>query len=104
MSSKLKTRIILVSTNHKVLDEFTKQIKEIAEKTGSKCSGPVYLPTKRVVIPTRRSPCGEGTHTWDKFEMRIHKRLIEIEQNERTMRHLIRLIVPEDVFIEVRLK
>ncbi|MEM0057079.1 MAG: 30S ribosomal protein S10 [Candidatus Geothermarchaeota archaeon] len=104
MSSKLKTRIILVSTNHKVLDEFTKQIKEIAEKTGSKYTGPVYLPTKRVVIPTRRSPCGEGTHTWDKFEMRIHKRLIEIEQNERTMRHLIRLVVPEDVFIEVRLK
>ena len=104
MPRDLRTRIILVSTDHKVLDEFTNQIKEIVERTGSKYSGPVYLPTRRVVIPTRRSPCGEGSETWDKFEMRIHKRLIDIEQNERTMRHLIRLRVPEEVFIEVRLK
>lgn len=104
MSRELRTRIILVSTNHKVLDEFVNQIKEIVESTGAKYSGPVYLPTKRVVIPTRRSPCGQGSETWDKFELRLHKRLIDIEQNERTMRHLIRLRVPEEVFIEVRIK
>ena len=104
MPKELMTRIILVSTDHKVLDEFTNQIKEIVEKTGSKYAGPVYLPTRHVVIPTRRSPCGEGSETWDKFELRVHKRLIDIEQNERTMRHLIRLKVPEEVFIEVRLK
>ncbi len=104
MPKELMTRIILVSTDYKVLDKFTNQIKEIVEKTGSRYAGPVYLPTRRVVIPTRRSPCGEGSETWDKFELRIHKRLIDIEQNERTMRHLIRLKVPEEVFIEVRLK
>ncbi len=103
MPIERRTRIILVSTDHKVLDEFAKQIKEIAEKTGARYSGPVPLPTKRVVIPTRRSPCGQGSETWDKFELRIHKRLIDIEQNERTMRHLIKLKVPEEVFIEVRL-
>lgn len=101
MPRELRTRIVLVGTDHKVLDEFMRQIKEVVEKTGAKYSGPVYLPTRRVVIPTRRSPCGEGSETWDKFEMRIHKRLIDIEQNERTMRHLIRLRVPELSLIHI---
>lgn len=104
MPRELKTRIILVSTDHKVLDEFVNEIKKVVESTGAKYSGPVYLPTKRIVIPTRRSPCGQGSETWDKYELRLHKRLIDIEQNERTMRHLIRLRVPEDVFIEVRIR
>ena len=104
MPKELRTRIILVGTDHRVLDEFVNQIREVVEKTGAKYAGPVYLPTRRVIIPTRRSPCGEGSETWDKFELRIHKRLIDIEQNERTMRHLIKLRVPEEVFIEVRLK
>ncbi len=98
-----RTRIILLGTNHKSLDKFVEEIRKIAEKTGARYSGPVYLPTRRIVIPTRRSPCGQGSETWDKFELRIHKRLIDIEQNERAMKHLIRLPVPEDVYIEVRL-
>lgn len=92
-----------MGTDHKVLDEFMLKVREIAEKTGAKYSGPVYLPTRRLVVPTRRSPCGQGSETWDKFELRIHKRLIDVEQNENTMKHLIRLRVPDDVFIEVRL-
>lgn len=98
-----KTRIIVMGTDHRVLDEFMLKVREIAEKTGAKYSGPVYLPTRRLVVPTRRSPCGQGSETWDKFELRIHKRLIDVEQNENTMKHLIRLRVPDDVFIEVRL-
>lgn len=98
-----KTRIIVMGTDHKVLDEFMMHVKEIAERTGAKYSGPVYLPTRRLVIPTRKSPCGQGSETWDKFELRIHKRLIDVEQNEVTMKHLIRLKVPDEVFIEVRL-
>ena len=40
--------------------------------------GPVRIPTKKLVITTRRSPCGNGTNTWDRYEMRIHKRVIDI--------------------------
>lgn len=43
-----------------------------------KVKGPVRLPTKTLRITTRKSPCGEGTNTWDRFEMRIHKRLIDL--------------------------
>ena len=43
-----------------------------------KVKGPVRMPTKRLTITTRKAPCGEGTNTFDKFEMRIHKRLIDM--------------------------
>lgn len=56
-----KTRIIVMGTDHRVLDEFMLKVREIAEKTGAKYSGPVYLPTRRLVVPTRRSPCGQGS-------------------------------------------
>jgi small subunit ribosomal protein S10 len=50
------------------------------------------------------SPCGEGTKTWDHYEMRIHKRLIDIDADERTMRQVMRIRVPDDVYIEIELK
>ena len=40
--------------------------------------GPVRMPTKILRVTTRKSPCGEGTNTWDRYEMRIHKRVIDI--------------------------
>lgn len=96
------TRITLTGTNPKSLDKICEELKKIAEKTGVKYSGPVYLPTRRIVIPTRRSPCGEGTNTWDKFELRIHRRLFDLEPNERAMKYIIRLPIPDDVYIEVK--
>ena len=40
--------------------------------------GPVRIPTKTLRVTTRKSPCGEGTNTWDRYQMRIHKRVIDI--------------------------
>jgi len=40
--------------------------------------GPVRLPTRTLRITTRKTPCGEGSKTWDRFEMRIHKRIIDL--------------------------
>ncbi|MEM3736720.1 MAG: 30S ribosomal protein S10 [Candidatus Bathyarchaeia archaeon] len=98
-----KARIRLTSVNQQKLDEICKEIKDIAEKVGAKISGPIPLPTKRIVQPTRKSPCGEGTATWDHFELRVHKRLIEVEANERLMRRVMRVRVPDDVYIEISL-
>lgn len=97
-----KTRITLTGTNPRSLDKMCGDLKGIAEKTGAKYSGPIYLPTRRVTIPTRRTPCGEGTRTWDRFEMRVHRRLFDVEPNERAMKYIIRLSIPDDVFIEVK--
>ena len=55
-------------------------LKRGAEDKGLKgrVSGPVRLPTKVLRITTRKTPCGEGSKSWDRFEMRIHKRIIDL--------------------------
>lgn len=97
-----KTRITLTGTELEDLDEICEELKDIAEKTGAKYSGPVYLPTRNVTIPTRRSPCGQGTETWDKYQMRMYRRLFDLESNERAMKYIVRLPIPDTVFIEVK--
>jgi len=98
-----KARIRLTSKDKNKLEELCEELKAIAEKTGVKIAGPIPLPTKRLRVTTRKSPCGEGTHTWDRYEMRVHKRLIEMDANERCMRRVMRLRVPDEVFIEITL-
>ncbi len=99
-----KARIRLSGLNPKDLDKICQQIKEIANKTGVAISGPVPLPTKRLVIPVRKSPDGEGSETYDHWEMRIHKRLIDIAADERALRQIMRIQVPKDVNIEIVLE
>lgn len=98
-----KAKIILTSTNVKLLEDVCNQIKAITEKTGVKMKGPVPLPTKKRKVVTRKSPCGEGTHTFDKWELRIHRRYVEIDQDERTLRQFMRLKMPEEVQLRVSL-
>ncbi len=98
-----KARIKLTSTDYKKLDEVCGELKTIAERTGVKSIGPQPLPTKRLRVPVMKSPCGEGTKTWDKWELRIHKRLVDIEAEERVMRRIMRMRVPEEVFISIEL-
>ena len=99
-----RARIRLSSTKPGDLNQICEEIRKIAEKTGVRLRGPIPLPTKRLVVPTRKSPCGEGTHTWDKWEMRIHKRLVGIEADERAMRQVMKVNVPDNVSIEIELK
>ena len=99
-----RARIRLSSTDHEKLDEVCRQVKAIAERTGVRMSGPVPLPTRRILVPTKKAPDGEGTITWDKWELRVHKRLIDMEASERAMRQIMRIQVPEEVHIEIELK
>ena len=59
---------------------------------------------KKLVVPTRKSPDGEGKATWEKWELRIHKRLIGIGADERAMRQIMKVSVPDNVSIEIELK
>jgi len=74
-----KARIRLSGTDFEKIEMVCDRIKEIAERTGVNLAGPIPLPTKKLVVPTRKSPDGEGTETWDRWQMRVHKRLIDIE-------------------------
>ena len=91
------------STDPKDLNSICDEIGKIAERTGVKIRGPIPLPTKKLIVPTRKSPCGEGTNTWDKFETRIHKRLVDVDPNERFLKRLMRIKTPESVFVEIEL-
>ena len=98
-----KARIKLASVDIDKLNQTCVFIKDIADKTGVNMRGPIPLPTKRLKVATRRSPCGQGTETWERFEMRIHKRLIDLGLDERALRLVMRVPIPEGLNIEIEM-
>ena len=99
-----KARIKLTSTNYETLEEICNKIIEVAERTGAKHSGKIALPTKKLIIPTRKSPCGGGTETYERWQMRLHKRLLDIQADERTLKRVMRVEIPEEVHLEMEFK
>ena len=97
-------RIKLTSINLRKLDDVCVEIMGIGKKTGVKIKGPIPLPVKKLHIATRKSPCGSGTETYEKWEMRMHRRLIDISADDKAIRQLIRLKIPDDVYLELILK
>ncbi len=95
--------IKLVSTISKDIDQIAGQIKTIANTIQVKSKGPVPLPTRRLSHTTRKTPCGDGSHTYEKWEMRVHKRLIIIDGSEQALRQIMRIRVPDTVQIEMSL-
>lgn len=63
--------------------------------------GPVRLPTKVLTHTTRKSPCGEGSKTWDHFEMRIHKRLIDLHSPSEIVKQITSISLEPGVEVEV---
>ena len=99
-----KVRIKLKSINIDQLNAICNEIKEIASKSGTPISGPIPLPTKKLKITTRKSPCGNGTATFDNFEMRIHSRLIDLPADDRVLHAVMRLYIPRSVTIKIEMK
>ncbi|MFA5019932.1 MAG: 30S ribosomal protein S10 [Candidatus Pacearchaeota archaeon] len=97
-------RIKLSSTNIEQLNEITSIIKEIANKAGVIAKGPIPIPTKKLKVTTRKSPCGNGTATFDRFEMRIHKRIIDLPSNDKVLHSVMRLQIPKSVNIKIEMK
>lgn len=98
-----KARIKLESQDTNELDSVCSQIRDIAKKSGVQLKGPVPLPTKRLRISTRRTPCGDGSDTYEKWELRIHKRLIEVFADDRVLRDVMRIRIPSSVNVEMTL-
>jgi small subunit ribosomal protein S10 len=98
-----KARIKIASADITKVNQVCDYIKDIAEKTGVDMRGPIPLPTKKLKVTTRKGPCGNGTATWDRFEMRIHKRLIDLGIDERALRLVMRVPIPEGLNIEIEM-
>lgn len=98
-----KARIKIASTDIKKINDICKYIKDVVDKTGVMMKGPIPLPTKKLKITTRKSPCGNGKATWDRYEMRVYKRLIDLGIDERTLRLVMRVPIPEGLNIEIEM-
>ena len=98
-----RIRIKLKAYDHNLIDQSSSKIVETAKRTGAKVSGPIPLPTQKEIITILRA-----THKYkdsrEQFEIRTHKRLIEIVgPTAETIDALSRLELPSGVDIEIKL-
>ncbi len=97
-----KIRIYLQSYDHKLLDQSAKKIAEVVKKNGSELAGPLPLPTKTKKYTVLRS-VHVNKDSREQFEMRIHRRFIEIkESNNDILKALSSLSLPAGVSIEIK--
>jgi len=100
-----KIRITLNSTNVRNLEKVCADlIRGAHEQRLMKVKGPVRLPTKHLRITVRKSPCGEGTNTWDRFEMRIHKRIIDLYSPSDVVKQITSISIEPGVHVEVTIE
>ncbi len=103
MSDEQKIRIRLKAYDHNVVDESSKKIAETVLRTEAKIKGPIPLPTEIHRYCVIRGPHVHKTGR-EHFEMRIHKRLIDIiEPTAQTVDSLMRLDLPAGVEVEIKL-
>jgi len=77
------------------------ELKSKAVSKNLKVSGPVRMPTKILRITTRKTPCGEGTNTWDRFQMRVHKRILDLHSPAEVVRQITNISIEPGVDVEV---
>ncbi|KAJ1968501.1 40S ribosomal protein S20 [Dispira parvispora] len=96
-----RIRITLTSRNVKNLEKVCSDLVLRAKEKRLKVKGPVRLPTKVLRIVTRKTPNGEGTKTWDRFEMRVHKRLIDLHSPSEIVKQITSISIEPGVEVEV---
>ncbi len=100
---KKKIRIKLRAYDHKIIDSSAKEIVETAIRCGNKVVGPVPLPTETHKYTVNRSTFVHKTSR-EQFEIRVHKRLIDIlEPNPKILDALRNLDLPAGVDIEIKM-
>ena len=98
-----KIRIRLKAYDNVVLDQSAEKIVDTAKRTGAKVSGPIPLPTKREIVTILRSP-HKHKDSREQFEMRTHKRVIDIlYPTQTTVDSLMKLDLPAGVDVEMKL-
>ena len=95
------TIIKLTGENHRDIDAVASQIKTICDNGGISLRGPIPLPTRRLVVPVRKAPDGEGSETYDHWEMRIHKRVIDLHSPGEIVKQITSINIEAGVDVEV---
>ncbi|KAF9620749.1 hypothetical protein IFM89_014353 [Coptis chinensis] len=96
-----RIRITLSSKNVKNLEKVCADLVTGAKTRTLKVKGPVRMPTKVLKITTRKAPCGEGTNTFDRFEMRVHKRVIDLLSSSEVVKQITSIQIEPGVEVEV---
>ena len=96
--------ISLHALDHGSVDIVCEQIRTISGRTGVKMTGPIPLPTRKLRVPVRKAPDGGGSETWVRWEARLHKRLIYIDADDRALRQLMRIQIPDGVKISIQIQ
>ncbi|KAK4701584.1 small subunit ribosomal protein S20e, partial [Phenoliferia sp. Uapishka_3] len=96
-----KIRITLTSRNVKALEKVCSDLVQRSKDKDLRVKGPVRLPTKVLKITTRKTPCGEGSKTWDHLEMKIHKRLIDLTSPAEVVKQITSMSIEPGVEVEV---
>lgn len=99
-----KVRIKLSSIDIAQLNNVIASIKEIIDRTGVAMRGPIPIPTRKLKVTTRKSPCGSGSSTFDRFEMRVHRRVIDLPAEDRILHPIMKLQIPRSVQIKIEMK
>jgi small subunit ribosomal protein S10 len=101
--SKSRIRIKIRAYDHKIIDQSTRMIIDTAERSGAKVIGPIPLPTEKKKYTVNRSSFVHKDSR-DQFEMRTHKRLVDIvEPTPKTIDSLMSLSLPAGVDIEIKM-
>ena len=96
-----RIRMTLRGRETKPLEHACAEIISRAKQQGYETRGVVRIPTKVLTVTTRRSPCGNGTNTYDHYEMRIHKRLIDLHSATDTVKEITSINIDPDVLVEL---
>ncbi|EAA09966.3 40S ribosomal protein S20 [Anopheles maculipalpis] len=96
-----RIRITLTSRNVRSLEKVCADLIAGAKKQKLRVKGPVRMPTKILRITTRKTPCGEGSKTWDRFQMRIHKRIIDLHSPSEIVKQITSINMEPGVEVEV---
>ena len=99
-----RIRIKLKAYEHNLIDQSAEKIVETARRTGARVSGPIPLPTEQEIITILRSP-HVNKDSREQFEMRTHKRLIDILQpSSKTVDALMKLDLPAGVDVKIKVE
>lgn len=104
MKDMTRVRIKLGSVDISSLNAVANMIKSITDHAGVIMRGPIPLPTKKLKVTTRKGPCGRGSATFDRFEMRVHRRIIDIPAEDRILHPIMKLQIPRSVQIKIEIK
>jgi|EP00658_Telonema_sp_P-2_P017919 small subunit ribosomal protein S20e len=95
-----RVHITLTSTNPKAIEKVCSDLLTRSKENQVTVRGPMRLPTRTLKHTTRKTPCGNGTNTWDTYEMKIYKRAVYLLANEESVRKIMAIELPVGVDVD----